>query len=217
MKTAISASYAITNVFSGFVLAVQDDHVELHSQKYIPGNDQHCWEFVIPTVSFPPGWFQIQNSGTGKLLSHTYSWNPPALLPPPNLPQPSQYRESYQFQWTLAHSWCYDHRVSAYINSWRIINRLTRDSLCGKFTPYSPETIRHLNQNLDWELELDSSYNWKLRNRSNSCYLAQSIALPDSVVCDEKIFAAKGGSKSWVLRYVHATMSFLLVVAILIT
>lgn len=194
------------------MLAVQDDHVELHSQKYVPGNDQHCWEFVIPTVSFPPGWFQIQNAGSGELLSHTYPWNPPVLQPPPSSPQPPQYRESYQFQWTLAHSWCYHLGVGPDINSWRIINRLTRNSLCSQFTPYTPGTIRHHNQDLDWELELDPSYNWKIRNRSNSCYLAQSIAPPDSgttVVCNEKRFT-RGGSKSWVLRYVRVIAGFLI-------
>lgn len=192
------------NVFSGQVIAAQDNSNEPHSQKYVTGNDRHCWEFMIPTVRFPPGWFQIENSTTGNLLSHTYSWNPPVLLPPPSSPRLSEYRESWEFQWTLAHSRSYDGNIGAHINSWRIINRLTREALTSGFPVHTPETITVLHKDLDWELELDQSYNWKLRNRFTSCLLRQSSTPRGegtAPLCDEKLFT-KGGAKSWVFRYV---------------
>lgn len=155
---------------------------------------------MIPAVSFPPGWFQIENSGTGDLLSHTYTCNPPVLQPPPHPQRPSQFRESWQFQWALAHSWCYDISVGADINSWRIINRLTRIALSPRFQPQTQQTLRGHGLDLDWELELDSAYNWKIRNHANSCFLRQSGA---AVACDERKFSMAGGCKSWVLRYVR--------------
>lgn len=155
---------------------------------------------------FPPGWFQIQNSGTGDLLSHTYTCNPPVLLPAPESLRLSEYRESWEFQWTLAHSWCYNMHVGAYINSWRIINRLTRVGISPRFGDETPETLSGHGHEFDWELELDPSYRWKLRNRATSCFLRQAGvegSTRKSVVCDEKMFTMEGGSKSWVFMYFY--------------
>lgn len=165
---------------------------------------------MIPTVSFPVGWFQIQNAGTGDLLSHSYLWNSPVLLHPPSSPIPSEYRESWEFQWTLAHSWCYDMNVGAYINSWRIINRLTRKPLSPRFEAQTPQNFKGYNKNLDWELELDPSYNWKLKNRFTSCLLRQT-SVPrgggTAAMCDNRMFTGEGGNMSWVLRYI-CSLSF---------
>lgn len=187
---------------------------ELHSQRYIPQNDLQYWQFVIPTVSFPTGWFQIQNAGTGDLLSHSYPWNPPVLLQSPSSSRSSEYRESWEFQWTLAHSWCYDMSVGAYINSWRIINRLTRGYLSPRFDVQKPQNLKGHNKDLDWELELDVSHNWKLKNRVTSCLLRQtSIARGGgtAAMCDDRRFTMEGSCMSWALRYIHSLPLFPLV------
>lgn len=188
------------------MIAVKNDSDKIHSQKFIPGNDAHYWEFVIPTVTLPPGWFQIENSRTGSFLTHTYTCNPPVLLPSPRSPLPSEYRESWEFQWTLAHSRGYDIDVSASLNSWRIINRLTRVPLSPRFAVQTPQILKGHGRDLSWELELDPSYNWKLRNRVTACFLgqsSQSCGEGTAVVCDEKVFTMGGGMKSWILRYVR--------------
>lgn len=180
----------------------------VHSQNFVSDNDSHCWELVIPTVNLP-AWFQIQNSGTGNLLSHTYLCNPPSLLTPPRLLPPSEYRESWEFQWALAHSQGYEISINAYLNSWRIVNRLTRAPLSPRFEVQTPQTLKGHNKDLAWELELDPTYNWKLRNRESGCFLSQS-AIPcgdgTAASCDEKVFTKGEGWQSWVLRYVLITV-----------
>lgn len=199
----VSPNFAISSIFNGHVIAAEDDSSGIHSQKHNHEDHLHSWDFVIPTVMFPPGWFQIQNSGTGELLNHTYACNPPILLRVPDSPQQSEYRESWQFQWTLAHSRCYDTAVGSDINSWHIINRLTHTHLSPRFGDETPETLAGHGHELDWELELDPSRNWKIRNRVTSCFLRHSGVRDgegSSVLCDEKRFTMDGGTKSWALK-----------------
>lgn len=174
------------------------------SQKYVAGNDQHCWEFVTPIVGFPAGWFQIQSIGCGHFLSHSYCFNTPILLPLPDSPRPSQYRESWEFQWALAHSSCFD-SGSMPANSWRIINRLTNRHLSRRFTIKTPQSFSEGGDDLLWQLELDPSGNWTIRNRVTSYLLEQGSSSRGggtAVTCDDRKFTQAGGGKSWRLVYV---------------
>lgn len=59
-----------------------------------PENVAQRWEFIPPVVAVPPGWVQIQNASTGRVLSHKYLSQQPVLIAPSAL-QPSHYRESW--------------------------------------------------------------------------------------------------------------------------
>lgn len=176
---------------------------------YLAGNDQHCWEFVTPIVGFPPGWFHIESAKTGDLLSNTYRHNPPILLPPPSSLKPSQYREAWGFQWTLDHSGRHnDPATKTPRNSWRIVNRLTRIHLSPQFIVVLPQALADFHGNLDWQLELDPSCNWKIKNRKTSLFLEQTNtprAGGTAVACDDRVFALERGSQSWILRYFFAS------------
>lgn len=217
--------YHLTSVYNGQVLDVVDGSsgAMCHSQNHVAGYDQHCWELVTPAVGFPPGWFHIQNSSTGNLLSHTYLHNPPVLLPAPDSPKASQYLEGWQFQWAAYHPKFWDSDTTSAKNLWVIVNRLTRAVLINKGweiedTPLGsivawPPNNGWLWPDAKWKLELDTSCNWKIINSLTSCFLEQTQVQKGSgmeVVCVDKRFTTKGGNKSWILRYVH-TSNLLLV------
>lgn len=205
----IRVYYNLVSVFNNHVIDINtsktvDPSFPIHGQVYRPQYDQHCWEFVIPVVSFPPGWFEIQNVGTGDLLSQKYLYNSPVLLAPPESPKPCQDRDSWQFQWTLIHSKYYDRKYAGGRNSWRIVNRLTGAGLSYFFGNITPEEHPHHPSSFTWKLELDPSCNWKIASIASSCFLEQSsTAGPGAApVCGQQKFVLKGGAMSWVLRYV---------------
>lgn len=184
-----------------------------HGQDYVPGYDQHYWEFVTPVVGFPAGWFHIENANTGYLLSQTYLHHPPVLLPPP-LPSPSQYAKGWQFQWSAYHPtfWSSDRNVLK--NSWVIVNRLTRgvlinktweieDISLGSVTAWQP--VGGIWSDAIWKLELDSSHNWKIINTVTSFHLEQTQVQNGEgreLTCVDSKHTKKGGNKSWILRYI---------------
>lgn len=195
--------YTIASVFNGHVIDIvgegKGSETTPCSKHYAPGNDQQCWELVTPIVGFPAGWFQIQNVGTGGLLRHTYLHNPATIRPPPICQRPSQYRESWEFQWTLVHTTCHNTDTAAGSNSWRIINRLTRAHLSPRFWVITPKTLPGHGSDLDWQLDLDPSYNWKIRNWRSSCLLEERKGIhPNMTVmrCDDQKFTMQGGNKS---------------------
>lgn len=211
-KTNIYARvyYNLVSVFNDQVIDIDNSQSvgsahKIHSQNYVEGYEQHCWEFVIPAVSFPPGWFQIQNAGTGELLSHKYVCNPPILLPSPESPRPCQDRESWQFQWTLTHGKFYDSKFTGGRNAWRIVNRLTGAGLSCLFNNITPKTLQDHGPSFLWKLELDPSCNWKIANITTSCLLEKSTTASfggtgTAVICENRKFIPKGGSMSWILR-----------------
>lgn len=197
--------YTISSVFTGQVIDIKGSGsgAELHSQKYVPGNDQHYWEFAVPIVGFPPGWFQIQNVGTGHLLSQNYPWNPPILFPPPSPQKASQHRETWGFQWCLVHE-------GSAANSWRIINRLTGQLLSPRFSRVdSPRTLAAYDEDREWSLQPDPSRNWIIKSRVTSFLLERgsyNSGGGTAVTCHDSKFALNGGKKSWILGYVCITI-----------
>lgn len=193
--------YTIISVFNGQVVDIDGSITKLHGQTYVSGYGQHCWEFVTPVVGFPPGWFQIQNVGTGHLLSHTYPYNLPVLLPPPALPKPSQYRESWEFQWVLVHSKGHNSNTTSPRNAWYIRNRLTGAHIRSQL---GVTILVDRYQDLEWQLELDPLCNWKIKNRASFCLLEQTN-IPRgggaAATCNSEYFTLEGGNKSWILRY----------------
>lgn len=179
---------------------------------YVPGNNRQIWEFAIPIVSFPIGWFQIQNAETGDLLSHKYPCNPPVLVPPPSPAQPSQNLESWGTQWTLT-----DVKSTPPIrgyatgkNSWYIMNRLTEGFLANPSNISEASKVtawkrgwRDPEEPL-WKLELDPACNWTIMYHQTSLLLEQTDVARSGgteVACIAKRFTL-GTRKSWVLTCV---------------
>lgn len=190
--------------------------------------DKHIlqsWEFIAPKVAIPCGWLQIQNSGTGALLTHTYLSNPPTLINLPSVKPPIQYREGWHTQWTLipAKSYASSTSFATGINTWLIRNRLTRGFLSNTTKLdntaepriaaweadllYSVESDK-LKSGLDiaeytWKLDLDSDrHTWDIISHKTKHPLAQ---VPNSngtfeVRADKEI----AQSKNWVLMYVYS-------------
>lgn len=210
----LRVSYNIVNVLNGKVLDVgsRSSGARCQCQTFVPGNDQHCWELVVPAVAYPPGWVHIQNARTQDLLSHTYLYNSPVLEPSPASLRPSQHREGWRFQWTMVHSKSFRPRSAAGRNLWCIVNRLTRGHL---------ENTLWLNKGInawqtlpsgatgnpisEWRLELDPACNWKIINSADSSLLEQTSSLRiggTEVVCVNGSFSLRKGSQSWILRCV---------------
>lgn len=196
------------------MLAIDEDCVGsgswIDTKQYSPEHLYNRWEFMIPVIAFPPGWFHIQNARTGDLLSHDYDYNPPLLLPRPETVIESQFRRQWQFQWTLSHSRFFEPSTAGERNSWYIINRLTRIPLSPHFGTIGEADFAGHGENLTWRLELDTSRHWKLINRTSSCLLEQTESISGgstSVRCTEKWFEPETGHKSWILEYVIPSFS----------
>lgn len=171
----------------------------------------HCqWEFAIPVVGFPPGWFHMQAVGTGRLLSHDYAHNPPTLLAAPAGLRAPQHRSSWQYQWTLCHSKHFKpaspperntwHRTSPPVerNTWHVINRLTRSPLSHHLGTMTPAGFASRDDNLAWRLQLDAARTWTLTNRATGCLLTQET--DSGVGCTNRVLALPGGRQSWNLN-----------------
>lgn len=141
----------------------------------------------------------MRQVGSDYLLSHTYRWNPP-LLRLLETPRPCQFRESWEFQWTLAHSSCFGQSKGA--NSWRIINRLTGWHLSPRFSIANSQTLKGHGGDWDWQLELDSAGNWTIKNLATLCFLAPGGSGRGglAVVCDSGV--VNDLDKNWRLWYV---------------
>lgn len=164
---------------------------------------QSHWEFVIPVLAIPHGWFHIQNVQTKEMLSHDYDHNPPVLLPAHESPIEPQYRRQWQFQWTLSHSKCFKSGTASEPNSWYIINRLTRIPLSPLFGNMGEKDFAGRDKNLAWKLEFDPSGNWKITNRTTCCLLEQLSMVRsggNAVGCSNRIFIPTPGHQSWILR-----------------
>lgn len=199
-------SYNIVNFLNDRVLDIHGTYPQpgawVTIQPFSPDSSYNRWEFMIPILGFPPGWFNMQNVRTGHLLSHDYGHNPPVLRPPPNSPVESQHRRNWQFQWTLCHSKCFKFSTASERNSWYIINRLTRAPLSPHFT-MEEKDFAGREDNLAWKLELDSACNWKITNRNTSCLLQQTDTIGSAagkVGCTDGTFTQAGGRQSWILR-----------------
>lgn len=184
------------------------------SQHDVPGYDQQCWEFVTPVVGFPPGWFHIENASTGRLLSQTYLHNAPVLLAAPPS-RPSQFIESWQFQWAVCHPRFWRPDLSWPKNSWVIVNRFTGGVLritisdiegisLGSLIAWQP--IRNLGHSAIWTLELDSHRNWRIINHFTSFHLEETQVHSGEgmqAACVDKRYPEVGANKSWLLRCVN--------------
>lgn len=167
-------------------------------------SDDSCesWEFVIPTVAFPSGWLQIQNVSTGDLLSHSYAYCPPVLLPPPATPTSSQYRESWSTQWTFIHTKAFVPDFPR-ANAWCVMNRLTK-TLIGdvKVGLAAWESEPNDDHGHSWKLKLDSACHWKIINYKTSCLLEQTNKPRNGgkeVICISQSVKGDGGDKTWLL------------------
>lgn len=196
-------------------------------QAYVAERKQQLWEFVLPKVVFPCGWFRIQNSETRGLLSHTYLSIPPVLVDPSTLIgssstiPPTKYREVWDTQWTLISAQNYAPKTprKTGTNTWCIRNRLTKgflgDTTCEaggtskhKITAWEPcltigtEFKDGINAaEYTWKFELDTDHNWKIINHSTSCLLehAQESGGGTEVACVDKKVTR---NKSWALMCV---------------
>lgn len=197
-------SYNISNVLNDKVVDIHGVNPKsgawVNIQPFAPDRSQNRWEFTIPIVGFPPGWFHVQNVGSGQLLSHDYVHNPPLLLAPPEALVESQHREQWQFQWTLCHSKCFKPGTAGERNSWYIVNRLTGAPLSPDFGNMKEADFAGREDNLAWKLELDSVCNWKITNRTTSCLLEQSDSSASGLRCLDRKFTQADGHQSWILR-----------------
>lgn len=199
--------YNIVNSLNGKVLDIHgiipQPGAWVNIQPSNPQRNHQRWEFLIPVVSFPPGWFHMQNVGSSHLLSHDYMHNPPLILTPPDSPVEPQHRRDWQFQWTLCHSKCFSHKTAGERNSWYIINRLTQAPLSPNCGIMEEKDFADRENNLAWKLELDPLCNWKITNRATSCLLQQANtprATGAAVSCTNRNFTQAGGCQSWILR-----------------
>lgn len=202
-------SYNIVNFLNGRVLdidgTVPAPGAWVRIQPFSRDRKYNCWEFLIPLVTFPCGWFQMQNVGSGHLLSQNYRHNSPLLLPPPDSPVASQHRQDWQFQWTLCHSKCFKPSTAGERNSWYIINRLTRAPLSPHCGTMDENDFAGREDNLMWRLELSSVGKWKITNRTTSCLLQQKDTLRSTGAeagCTDQKFTQAGGHQIWILRYI---------------
>lgn len=143
-------------------------------QPFSTDRSYNRWEFTIPVVGFPPGWFHMQNVRTGRLLSHEYAHNRPLLLERPDFMGEVQHRMNWKFQWTLCHSKCFTPSTASERNSWYLINRLTRAPLSPHLGNMKEQDFASREDNLTWKLELDGMRNWKITNRTTSGVLQQT-------------------------------------------
>lgn len=186
---------------------------KLHTQRYSRDNEQQHWEFVIPVVAFPPGWFQIQNVDSKDLLSHKYTFNPPVLEPVNPSQLPSQYRETWNTQWTLVDPRLYNKDI-AEENTWCIMNQLTRGflnvsqsqiaSMTGWPGVYASRTESSNFSEHRWVLELDPAYNWTIAYHSTSYLLEGTEGHCNGgkqVVCSDNKLTSRD-NKTWFLMYV---------------
>lgn len=199
-------SYNIVNVLSGKNLDIHGENPNpgawANMQSISPSRRYNRWEFAIPVVGFPPGWFHVQNVGSGHLLSQDYAHNPPRMLAPPDTLIGSQHRRQWQFQWTLCHSKCFKSNTAGERNSWYIINRLTRAPLSPHCGSMKERDFASREDNLAWRLELDSVCNWKITNRTTSALLQQVKGVGETsgaVFCVDGKFT-HGNHQSWILR-----------------
>lgn len=203
-------SYNIVNAFTNRVLDLHgvspSPDAWINIQPFSAVRSYNRWEFEIPLVGFPPGWFEIENVGSRDLLSQQYDHNTPVLLAPPLIPQEPQYRFQWQFQWTLSHSKCYCSSTKGEPNSWYIINRLTRAPLSPHCGTMAVKDFAGRDNVLAWKLELDGNNNWKIINRSTSCLLRQTATVRGggtAVCCSDSRFEQSGGRQSWILKLVR--------------
>lgn len=185
-------SYNIVNALNDKVLDIHGVNPQsgkfVSIQPYHFGLSRSHWEFANPIVDYPPGWFHMQNVGTGELLSHANVQYLPVLLPVADPRPESQYRSTWQFQWTLCHSGGFKSPTAGERNSWHIINRLTRIPLCD-------------NYNSPWKLELDTPNSWRLTSRVTSVLLTQSEGDGGvSYSYHNRVSTPTGGRHSWALR-----------------
>lgn len=197
-------SFNIINVLNDKALDIYGNYPHsgawVNIQPFSPERSHNRWGLEIPVVGFPPGWFHMQNVGSGDLLSHDYGHNSPALLAAPDSPVESQHQRHWQFQWTLSHSKCYKSGTSGERNSWYIINRQTRLPLSPHFGTMEEKDFASRDDKLAWKLELDPLCNWKITNRATSCLLRQ-MSGKRSVGCTDQVFTHSGGSQSWIMRF----------------
>lgn len=173
-------------------------------------DSQELWEFVIPVVAFPPGWLQIQSVATGDLLSHSYASCPLVLLPPTATPKSSQYRESWNTQWTFIHAQAFGPDFPA-ANTWCIMNRLTRTLIRNVTYLVNGELETGLAAwesgsndvyGRSWKLELDSACRWKIINYETSHLLEQTdkpCGDGKGVICASQSFRRGAKNKIWLL------------------
>lgn len=209
--------YTLTSIENNRLLdlVVQSEKSWGVSQPYISGREKQCWNFVLPKVAFPCGWFQIQNLETGALLSHTYPSSLPVLSSPPATILPTQYRESWHTQWTSVHVQSYspEYQCTTGPNTWCIKNRLTKAFLGNtKHGVIAWETdLLAVGSNkfktgipipeYSWKLDLGPDSSWKIINHSTLCLLARVQESNTEVACTSKNVSR---NKSWLLKYVSA-------------
>lgn len=189
-------------------------------QPYISGREEQCWNFVLPKVAFPCGWFQIQDSETSALLSHTYPSSPPVLSSPPSTILPTQYRESWHTQWTSVQVQSYspEYQCATGPNTWCIKNRLTKaflgntkDGVIAWETDLLVVGSDKFKTGIcipeySWKFDLCSDRSWKIINHSNLCLLARVRESSTGVACNSKNVAR---NKSWLFKYVSTALCYL--------
>lgn len=197
-------SYTIVNYFTNGVLDLNGvspgADAWITVMQYASWRKHNRWEFEIPVIGFPPGWFFVENVSSTDLLSQEYAHSPPTLQAPPSGDVAPQYRSQWQFQWTLSHSRCHTSAAKGEPNSWYIINRLTRLPLSPHCGTMALKDFATRDTVLAWKLELDRNCNWKITNRATSYVLA---ALGTAVTCNKDNFALSAGCQTWILRFVR--------------
>lgn len=165
-----------------------------------PINVAQRWEFIPPVVAVPPGWIQIQNASTGRVLSHKYITYQPILITPPT-PQPLHYREGWETQWIFDMLEGQEEIGLCNPKStvWIIRNRLTGAILTQYHDLMNKEySIGALDRRyvsnpgeVDWWCpEIDSGGAWIIRNKKTYFLLEESTNrrhIGYELKCDDRV------------------------------
>ncbi|KAL7272656.1 hypothetical protein RUND412_004528 [Rhizina undulata] len=121
---------AILSLKSVVVVDVHKKEVENYTQAIIKKFEAKIraqpWEFVIPLVGVPPGWVQIRNILTGRILQQMYITSLPFLAAETTASPSLNTIMNWRLQWVFLLP---ENDGTSLQNSWAIRNRLTRGFL----------------------------------------------------------------------------------------